>query len=241
MAKSRPPHSACTGADIEMVTPGGEVAFVGRMIDESKALGDRCQWFTSMLGKYLSVEVIVEWLRESGVDNWAVRDLVQGNKTRRWAVAWSWGAMRPSLAVARGTSTLPKHLLPFPSEATLAIPNFPLGACSMKLNSILQDLDLRWWYKPISAIGVGFASGNIWSRAARRKACSSPGASDGPSVNKDNTAGEYDEESAFGFRVQVARNEQGGTEVLVRWLRGTNSVLFESFCGMLKGRLTASS
>ena len=73
------------------------MAFVGRMIDESKALGDRCQWFTSMLGKYLSVEVIVEWLRESGVDNWAVRDLVQGNKTRRWAVAWSWGAMRPSL------------------------------------------------------------------------------------------------------------------------------------------------
>ena len=79
-----------------MVTPGGEVAFVSRMIDESKVLKDRCQWYTSMLGKYGSVEIIVENLREAGVDNWAVKDLVQGNKTRRWAVAWSWGGMRPS-------------------------------------------------------------------------------------------------------------------------------------------------
>lgn len=96
MAKSRPPHSACTGADIEMVTPGGEVAFVSRMIEESTFLKDRCQWYTSMLGKYSSVEVIVERLRAVGVDNWAVQDLVQGNKTRRWAIAWSWGPMRSS-------------------------------------------------------------------------------------------------------------------------------------------------
>ncbi len=95
-AKSRPPRSACTGADVEMVTPGGEIAFVSRMIDESKILKDRCQWYTSMVGKYSSVEIIVGNLRGAGVDNWAVKDLVQGNKTRRWAVAWSWGSMRPS-------------------------------------------------------------------------------------------------------------------------------------------------
>ena len=79
-----------------MVTPGGEIAFVSRMIDESKVLKDRCQWYTSMLGKYSSVEIIVGNLVGAGVDNWAVKDLVQGNKTRRWAVAWSWGTMRPS-------------------------------------------------------------------------------------------------------------------------------------------------
>lgn len=94
-AKSRPPHSACTGADVEMVTPGGEVAFVSRMIDESKSLRERCQWYTSMLGKYSSVETIVQNFRGVGVTNWAVKDLVQGNKTKRWAVAWSWGNLRP--------------------------------------------------------------------------------------------------------------------------------------------------
>jgi len=95
-AKSRPPHSACTGAEVEMVTPGGEIAFASRMIDKSSILKNRCQWYTSMLGKYSSVEVVVENLRAAGVVNWAVKDLVQGNKTRRWAVAWSWGNMRPS-------------------------------------------------------------------------------------------------------------------------------------------------
>ena len=94
-AKSRPPYSACTGAPVEMVTPGGEVAFVSRMIDESATLRTRCQWYTTMLGKYSSVEIIVQNLHGAGVDNWAVKDLVQGNKTRRWAVAWSWGSMRP--------------------------------------------------------------------------------------------------------------------------------------------------
>ena len=95
-AKSRPPHSACTGADVEMVIAGGEVAFVGRMIDESKILSERCQWYTSMLGKYTSVEDVVERLVAAGIHNWAVKDLIQGNKTRRWSVAWSWGSMRPS-------------------------------------------------------------------------------------------------------------------------------------------------
>ena len=94
--KKRPPHSACTGAAIEMVTPGGEIAFVSRMIVESKKLNDLCQWYTSMLGKYSSVEVILDRLGKAGVHNWAVRDLVQGNKTKRWAVAWSWGDMRPN-------------------------------------------------------------------------------------------------------------------------------------------------
>ena len=79
-----------------MVTSGGEVAFVSRMIDESKVLKERCQWYTSMLGKYSSVEIIVGNLRGAGVDNWTVKDLVQGSKTRRWVVAWSWGIMRPS-------------------------------------------------------------------------------------------------------------------------------------------------
>ena len=93
-----------------MVTPGGEVAFVSRMIDESRVLKDRCQWYTSMLGKYSSVEIVIENLRGAGVDNWAVKDLVQGSKTKRWAVAWSWGSMRPvnvrvTFSQRLGTST----------------------------------------------------------------------------------------------------------------------------------------
>ena len=86
---------ACTGAEIEMVTPGGEVAFVHRMIAESIELKEQVQWYTSMLGKHSSVATIIERLRQVGVHNWAVTEFVQGTKTRRWAVAWSWRDLRP--------------------------------------------------------------------------------------------------------------------------------------------------
>ena len=96
-AKSRPPHSACTGAEVEMVTEGGEVAFVDRMIEESCLLRDRVQWYTTMLGKLSSVGIAIEKLKKKGVDNWAVKTFVQGGKTRRWGVAWSWGDYRPRM------------------------------------------------------------------------------------------------------------------------------------------------
>ena len=96
--KSRPPHSACTGAEIEMVTPGGEVSFVGRIIEESCNLKGRVQWYSSMLGKFSSIGSVIEQLKEKGVDNWAVREFIQGGKTRRWGVAWSWGDLRPKMA-----------------------------------------------------------------------------------------------------------------------------------------------
>ena len=79
-----------------MVTDGGEVAFVSKMIEESLKLGKRCQWYTSMLGKASSAEAIVCKLREVGVENWAVKDLVQSSKTKRWVIAWSWTNLRPS-------------------------------------------------------------------------------------------------------------------------------------------------
>ena len=114
-AKARPPHTACTGAPVEMVYEGlagderggdtqGEVAFVGRMMAESTQLGGRVGWYTAMVGKLSSLVALVERLRspEMGVDNYAVAAFVTGSKTRRWALGWSYGARRPTVDVARG-------------------------------------------------------------------------------------------------------------------------------------------
>ena len=87
----------CTGAEVEMVTHGGEVAFVKQMIDESLQLRDRIQWYTSMLGKLSSINVLVDMLIKHGITNFAVTEFEQGSKTKRWAVAWSLGDRRPAM------------------------------------------------------------------------------------------------------------------------------------------------
>lgn len=78
-----------------MVTAGGEVDFITKMIDESLVLKERCQWYTTMLGKFGSLEEVISRLKTRGGANWAVGEFIQAGKTRRWGVAWSWGNRRP--------------------------------------------------------------------------------------------------------------------------------------------------
>ncbi|KAJ5470687.1 hypothetical protein N7530_008044 [Penicillium desertorum] len=221
--KEREPFSTCTGAEVEMVTSGGEVAFVKRMIDESLQLRDRVQWYTSMLGKLSSINALVEMLIKHGITNFAVTEFEQGSKTKRWAVAWSWGDRRPAMNIARGIPGCPKSLLPFPADYTFTLP------------PELSSLPWFWTWDQARSAGTGFAAENVWSRFARRKM---------------KLAGEEDaarlkvipDQVALGVRLQtrLARGqkpEEQEVKVLVRWAQGTDTVLFESFCGMVKRKL----
>lgn len=231
-AKERPPFSACTGAEVEMVTPGGEVEFVIRMIEESIQLGEKVLWYTTMLGKLSSVSVIVEKLIGHGNHNYAVTEFVQGSKTRRWAVAWSWTDMRPAMNVARGITSFPKHLLPFPSESTFLISNASIDDLCSKLDTELNALPIQWHWRKNLSTGIGFATENVWSRQARRK-MQNPEAAEKHKMEID------EGQAALGFKVQLKLDgiEETRTKVVVRWLKGKDSVLFESFCGMLKRKL----
>lgn len=75
----------------------------------------------------------------------------------------------------------------------------------------------------------------MWSRAARRhQRRKSNEAHDADKGDED----EKEEEPALGFKVQLLMGKEGsGVEVEVRWLLGRESVLFESFCGMLKRQM----
>ncbi|KIY52254.1 S-adenosyl-L-methionine dependent methyltransferase, partial [Fistulina hepatica ATCC 64428] len=101
----------CTGAEVEMITPGGEAVFVNRMIEESRALRTRCQWYTSMLGKMASLFAVCEALRAHSIDNYAITEFVQG-QTRRWAVAWSFGDARLPDSMARISNPDLRSLMP---------------------------------------------------------------------------------------------------------------------------------
>ncbi|KAJ5345232.1 hypothetical protein N7452_003236 [Penicillium brevicompactum] len=238
--KKRPPFSACTGAEVEMVTRGGEVDFVRKMIDESLHLRDRIQWYTSMVGKMSSVSVLVETLIKHGNHNFAVTEFDQGAKTKRWAVAWSWGDRRPSTDVARGIPNLPKSLFPFPAEYTFTLPvDVTIDACAGMLNTELISLPWHWRWDEKDSTGTGLAAENVWSRQARRKM--KLAAEDDIAKLK-----EVPDKVALGVRVYLRlvlgdkskdNSEEKKVQTVIRWTQGTDSVLYESFCGMVKRKL----
>lgn len=216
-----------------MVTPGGEVAFVTRMIEESLHLRTKVNWYTSMLGKLSSVSDLAEILIRHGNTNYAVTEFVQGNKTKRWALAWSWGDRRPKMSVARGIPGFPKHLLPFPSDFSFALSAFSIDKACEALASEMESLSWYWVWDQRSCVGVGYAAENVWSRQARRKMKIS-----GVEGAKLDSA---PSQVALGVRIQLkyALGKDGRDEVqaLIRWIQGMDSVLFESFCGMVKRKL----
>ncbi|KAM0425150.1 hypothetical protein ACHAPT_009711 [Fusarium lateritium] len=229
--KSRPPFTACTGAKVEMVTDGGEVAFVDRILKESLKLRERVRWYTAMFGFLTSLVDFVAKLREHGIDNYAITEFVQGSKTRRWAVAWSFGSMRPTQDVARGIKTaIPKNILPEITEETVVDVPLPekVGDFADRFRDEIGKLELiSWEWDGERLEGTGRAADRVWARAWRRR------------KQREMQTGGTDESKADGtkcvlaFKVSI-RVSQDHISVGCRWLEGHDAVAFESFRGYLK-------
>lgn len=235
--KSRPPSTACTGDKVEMVTAGGEVGFVERILAESLVLRGRVQWYTSMLGFLSSATCLLERLREHGVDNCAVTEFVQGSRTRRWAVAWSFKGMRPAQWVARGTGSIKaRGLLPLTSEAEVVALRLPekVGKFAEDFRGAVGELDLMSWeWDGQKLEGVGRAVGNVWNRAWRRRKARQAEAQSEEAGDKRGP-----ESTGFGFKVWV-RVRKDEMSVGCRWLEGHDGAVFESFQGFLKSTALA--
>lgn len=234
-AKSKPPNSVCAGSANEMVTEGGEVVFVSKILSESLVLRERVRWYTSMLGKLSSLPPLIEKLRAVGCTNWVVTELLQGSGkdkgkgTRRWVLGWSWGDWRASMQVARGVGAgLEKKYLPFPSEYLITLEGKDKNEVVERVDTTMSLLALsHWWWDEEKPFGTGFARGNVWGRRERRKK---------RDIEGKEKAEEPEDEMAFGFSITVDEKE-GKVEVKIRWLKGFDSVIFESFCGMVKRKL----
>ncbi|AEO55638.1 hypothetical protein MYCTH_2299692 [Thermothelomyces thermophilus ATCC 42464] len=239
--KARPPMSACSGAPVEMVCDGGEVAHVGRLLRESLILRDRIQWYTSMLGKLTSLEVLVEQLRDHAIDNYAVTEFVQGSKTRRWALGWSFGPMRPAEHVARGMkASLWKKILPPSVTAELLVlpADQSVGPITSRVQDIMGALELMSWvWEPEAAKGVGRTRENVWSRAWRRKKLREQ--QEGTKSKAHYDTGSESEGCRLGFEVRVVVG-RSDTRVSLHWREGHDALIFESLCGFLQRKLKES-
>lgn len=90
------------GQESELWCPGGEVGFIGRMIEESARSRGLCLWFTALVSKEESLPAIIRALRAVHVRDRRIIAMAQGQKRSR-IIAWTfmddrlrreWGATR---------------------------------------------------------------------------------------------------------------------------------------------------
>lgn len=76
------------GRQQELWCEGGEVAFVGQMIKESKEFGRQVMWFTSLVSRGENLPALYRMLQEAGVEKVVKKEMAQGQKQSRF-IAWS--------------------------------------------------------------------------------------------------------------------------------------------------------
>jgi 23S rRNA (adenine1618-N6)-methyltransferase len=90
-ARSRPPSKLALnfgGRSHELWCPGGEVAFVRRMIAESVEQPELCGWFTTLVSKRGSLPVLGRDLQRARVSDFRILTMFAGQKQTR-VLAWT--------------------------------------------------------------------------------------------------------------------------------------------------------
>jgi len=76
------------GQHHELWTKGGEIAFISKMITESKIYGNQCFWFTTIVSKSENLSAIYAMLNRAAAVDVRTNNMVTGNKVTR-IVAWT--------------------------------------------------------------------------------------------------------------------------------------------------------
>lgn len=76
------------GQGAELWCPGGETAFIRRMVAESARIPTTCRWFTTLVSKASTLPAVRTALREAGATAVRILPMAQGQKQSR-IVAWT--------------------------------------------------------------------------------------------------------------------------------------------------------
>ncbi|GAA97146.1 uncharacterized protein L969DRAFT_92005 [Mixia osmundae IAM 14324] len=207
------PTGICTGADSDMITTGGELGFVTRMIDESAARPNAIRWCTTQLGRLSSLEPLLKRLAHHHIDNYALCESTQ-SRTKRWLLAWSLQGDRLPDTIARSANLASKHLLPLPNTVgRVCRAGLKLPTVRDALLEHLLALSLQVESSD-NAILVA-ASQPSWTRAARRAA----------------ERNEAQPSDVVIMRVLLELAQRGDDVVVSStWQYGLDRQLFQSFC-----------
>lgn len=76
------------GQPAELWCEGGEMGFIGRMIEESSQFAQNCLWFTTLVSKQTTLPAIYKLLKKVKAVDVKTIEMAQGQKTSR-LVAWT--------------------------------------------------------------------------------------------------------------------------------------------------------
>lgn len=128
-------NNAKSGVGNELVTAGGEIAFVKRLIRSSRSFSDRIKVFTSMLGHKSSLAPIQNELNAQQICNFATTQFCQG-RTMRWAIAWTFQRDLLLRTVPQYGSSVEKRILRHAIDVDANVER-----TTAKLISILDQLE----------------------------------------------------------------------------------------------------
>jgi len=84
------PKTNCEAKINELVTEGGELQFIKKMIEESLILKNQIRWYTSLIGRKANLSQLIKFLQKNKIRNYRTTAFYQGYTTR-WAIAWNFG------------------------------------------------------------------------------------------------------------------------------------------------------
>jgi len=76
------------GVEAELWCKGGEIAFIKKLIKESKHFSSQCRWFTSLISKIENIKPAKKMINKLGATDIREIEMKQGNKVTR-ILAWT--------------------------------------------------------------------------------------------------------------------------------------------------------
>lgn len=77
------------GQKHELITKGGEYAFISKMISESSKMPTKCFWYTTLVSKGSILSGLYKQLKDHKVNRYKTVEMKQGNKVSRF-LAWTY-------------------------------------------------------------------------------------------------------------------------------------------------------
>ncbi|KAL0272410.1 UNVERIFIED_CONTAM: hypothetical protein PYX00_005388 [Menopon gallinae] len=152
----------------DVVTSGGEVSFIKKLIAESEELKDKVKIFTTLVGKKADFLIIKKEITNIKPVAFTSTEFCQGNTTR-WGIAWSFMDLKLDNPASDDTEKSKKQKTKL-LQYVISTEEYSLAEANEKLKKMLLDLKVSFVQEEISSQKVFTlkAYENTWSHQRRK-------------------------------------------------------------------------